>query len=777
MMCLLAIFTTMANPITESQAKVIASGFMASKNKPDATMRMVQKGPRLSTSEKAAYYVFNSSESGYVIVSGDDRCPSVLGYSDNGTFDSSQVPEAMQELLDSYAEQIKALDQGAKAVSLSAARPAIRPLLTCAWAQNTPYNTLLPYISGNHAVAGCVATAMAQVMYYYKWPARPTTTIPAYTTSSLNINMPALPIVDFQWNMMQDTYLTNDTASTAALAAAKLTLYCAQSVEANFMANGTSATTSRIPMMLANYFGYKSTAHSISRDNYSSEEWAEALYSELAAGRPVVYDGKKKTGAHAFICDGYDGNGMYHINWGWNGLSNGYFLLNVLNPDEQSIGGASGSYGYIYEQAAIVGIEPGTASGNGLEITTSNVLLNSYTTSRTGSSYNFTANVSGRFYNYTSQVYGLSCGWGLYQGETLKSVLYYANNSNLKPGSYLPLNSCALNFGKNITSGTYRIVPIYSEQNAGNWRPCIGADKNYIEVTINGNTCSYNAYGTAAERNYTVNQVTFEGTKHNGRPMDINVNLTNNGNSCNDLLHMFVNGTFSATGFVSLEKGQTGDVPYKFLPTSAGTYTITFSFNEDGSDPIASRSLTITEMPAANLSGQITVLNVTNASTRIITDNMFRVKVAVTNNGATTYNEEISASLYKQTHGNYSTPVQGKSQAIVIAPGETKTLEFEFDNVTDGWKYIVRTYYYSSGTQVTLKNTSTYTIIFPEEPEFIPGDVNNDGCLSIADVTTLIDYLLGSNIAINMQAADLNNDSSISIADVTALIDMLLSSN
>jgi len=779
MMCLLAIFTTMANPITESQARTIASRFMAGKAMPSATLRMAHRGPSLNaqaTTADAAYYVFNNSGNGYVIVAGDDRAPAVLGYSDKGSFDAGMVPEAMQELLDSYAEQITALNQGYKTERLMASRPAISPLLTGTWSQNNPYNILLPIVNGKHAVAGCVATAMAQIMYYHKWPARPTTAIPAYTTSSLSLYMPELPVVDFEWNLMQDMYQTDDTTSAEALAAARLTLYCAQSVEMDYKVNTSGATSTRIPMMLTNYFDYKPSTHSISRANYTSQEWADLLYSELAAGRPLIYSGSKKTGGHAFICDGYDGNGMYHINWGWNGQSNGYFLLNVLNPDVQGTGSASGTYGYILSQAAIVGIEPGHEGSSTFEVTATNVALNSYSTSRSSTSSNFTAVVTSRYCNYTSQVMAVSIGWGLYQGETLKSVLYETYSSSVRPGFHLNLNSKTVNFGKDITSGTYRIVPIYSELNAGNWRPCIGTDKNYIEVTIADNTCTYKGYGTLADRDYTVNDITFDGKMHNGRPIDIAVNMTNNGESHGELLSMFADGAFVSAGYVGLEPGETGDIPFKYMPETAGDKVLTWSWNDDGSDPIASRTVTITAMPEASLSATVSILNVTNASSKIITDNKFSVVLTITNNGTTTYDEDISVKLFKQTHGTSGNNVQGKNQAIVLPPGQTTTLQFDMDNVSDGWKYFIKSYYYSSGEQISLKGTSTYTIIFPDEPEVILGDVDNDGTVGINDVTMLIDYLLGGSGDINTQAADIDADNSISINDVTNLIDMLLRS-
>ena len=766
--------TAWAESINESQARKIAADFMTRHAMPTPTLKMAAKSPRLSAgADKADYYVFNASR-GFVIVTGDDRTPAVLGYSDKGTFDTHDVPEPMQYLLESYAAQIAALDEGAEVAQPLRSRDAINPLVPSSWSQNAPYYVLTPMINGKHAPVGCVATAMAQVMYYWKWPARPTTTIPAYTTTTNSIYMPALEPVDFGWDVMQDTYLNSDSTSAAGLAAATLSLYCGQALEMNYKSSGSGANTPRLPWVMSTYFDYKASAHCLNRMNYTTQEWADAIYNELAAGRPVVYSGSKKTGGHSFICDGYDGNGLFHINWGWNGQSNGYFLLNVLNPDIQGTGSASGAYGYILDQAIVVGIEPGEGN-NEFAFTSTDVMLNDYTTTRTGTNYNFMATVTGRFRNYTSQVIAVSFGWGLYQGETLKKVLYETYSSSSSPGKYFTLTEKNLSFGSGITSGTYRIVPICSEYAAENWRPCIGADKNYIEVTINGNTCSFAGFGTAGDGDYTVNDITCEGLLHNGRPVDITVDITNNGNSQNELLYMLVNGTFTGAGYLGIETGESALVPYRFFPSSAGTYTLTFSLNEDGSDPIATRTLTISAMPEATLSATAEVLNITDDTNRIATSDKFSVKLTVTNIGTTTYNEEISMKLYKHIYDSSGSSIQAKGQIIMLEPGETTVLQFDMDNVVDGWRYFGSSYYYSDGESIPLAKTLFYTIIFPETPQTMQGDVNGDGLINISDATALTNYLLGSTVNPFIEAnADVSQDGIINITDLTSLINYLL---
>ena len=783
MMCLLAIATTWAAPVNENQARSIAVNFMANHSMPSTGLRMAHKTPMVTAAgaDKAAYYVFTGNQGGYVIVAGDDRAPAVLGYSDNGTFDSQDMPEAMQYLLEGYAAQIEALATYAKAAPQLTSAPAIRPLVNAAWSQNNPYNIMLPFItSTKHAYAGCVATAMAQVLYYWHWPASTTQPIPAYTstyktsTTTLTFEMPELPVTTFDWDLIQSTYQTTDTASEAALAAAKLTLYCAQAVEMNFKPSSSGATSGRIPNKLSTYFDYDAGAHFVNRENYNTQGWADVLYGELAAGRPVIYSGSKASGGHAFICDGYDGNGMFHINWGWNGLSNGYFLLNVLNPDEQGTGSADGPYGYIYSQSALLGLQPNNDGASVFELTATQMKLDSYTDTRTYTSDPFTAYVSGHFFNYTSNYISVRFGWGLFDGDVMIDRLYSTYGTNCTPGNYYNLENKRLSFGEDMTSGTYRIMPMYSEYGQDNWRPCVGADVNYIEVTIDGNQCHFTGYGSTGESNYVINDITMTGNMHNGRPVNIDLNMTNNGTSSNELLYMYADGTFFGTAYVGLEPGETGNIPYMYMSDTAGDHVLTWSWNEDGTDPIASRTITLNPMPAANLSATIKILDVTDTDNKIITSDKFSVELTITNNGQTTYDEDISAKLFKNTQNTSGTSVQGINKHLILAPGETTTMQFDMTNVIDGWKYFVKTYFYTEGTQTSLKGTSTYTIVFPAEPQFIRGDVNNDGAVNIADVTALIDYLLGSSSNVNELAADVNNDNAINIADVTALIDILL---
>lgn len=764
-----------ALPITESEAHFIASRFMAQKAMQPAHAQRSHQAPATAV---APYYVFKAQDScGYVIVAGDDRVPAILCYSLNSTIDPDDMPLAMREWLEGYQAQIEALDTDAACdvpLHLSG-RAAVAPLVPSRWNQGAPYNILLPMVSGKHASTGCVATAMAQIMYTHRWPQQPTTTIPAYTTTTNAIFMPSLAPTTFDWDDMKDIYYTDDTTSVAATAVATLMQYCAQSVKMNFLASSSGSLTARIPGAMASYFGYKPSARYVARENYSTEEWEEMLYNELAAGRPVAYGGNKKSGGHAFVCDGYDGNGMFHINWGWGSQSDGYFLLNVLNPSSQGIGSVSGAYGYIYGQGMGIGLEPGTDGDPTTTLTYRDLTVNSSSLTRTSSSYSFSVTVSGKYHNYTTQTGDFNLGWGLYKDGELMTRLYSSYTKGLAPAGSISTNSRTLSFGSGITSGTYRIVPICAVYNSGNWVPCLGSDVNYIEVTLAEKRCTLVGHGTAGTPDYVVNDVEFVGTLHPGKAVNVTANLTNNGITRGDRVYLFVDGEFTSAGMADMLPGETGDVVFRFVPTEAGSKRITFSLNDDGTSPIATRTLVITAMPEATLEVTAQVLNITDSVSRVVTSDHFGVQATITNTGTTTYNEDFSFRCYRVTYGNYGTSIQTQSRPLLLAPGETTTLTFECDNVMDDFKYFAWLYYYSEGELIQARGTGIYTLRLPTEPEFITGDVNGDGIVDVTDINLMVNLILGKEQDQTYSLrADLNGDGTVDVADVNLVVNIIL---
>lgn len=734
LLCLAVLNTAWAATISERQARAIAIDFMAARSMPTAGLKTTHKAPMLDElavpTGKIAYYVFNAAQpgKGFVIVAADDRVPAILGYSDSGSFETQDLPPAMQEWLDGYALQVEAIARGAAPELRFGTRTAIEPMLPVNWGQGLPYNVLLPHIKGSsndHAYVGCVAVAMAQIMGYWQYPPRPTQTIPKYTSnigSSYSVVMPALAPIDFDWDQMHVTYYTNDSTSEAALAVANLMLYSTTSVRSNFGLTSTSSYTSNIPEKLITYFGYKNSAHFLRRSEFATQAWEDTIYNELAAGRPVVYGGNKKSSGHAFVCDGYDGDGRFHINWGWAGKSNGYFLLSLLNPSDEGIGSAAGAYGYVYNQGIGIGIEPDDGTSGTASLSFEDLTYRSANTTRSAASSNFSLQVSGRFINNTNVSSRFRQGWGLYKDGELIEVLYTANSTSaLGNGQYLTVSNRTLNFGAGITSGTYRIMPIYAIYPGDDYRPCIGSDVNYIEVTFGGAySCTIKGYGTAGTTTrYTANSCTTEGTHNHGKPVTVNLNLTNTGTSTNDLIYMFVDGTFTGMGLANIAPGESGDLVYRFTPSTASTKTLTFSLNDTGTSPFYTHQVTINTMPAASLDVSYSIQGIIDEVNRIIVADSYSIVVDVTNTGTAPYNEDFSARLYRVNNENTATGTEllSMTQPLQLAPGESKTLRFDFDHdLIDGWKYFCYLYYYSAGETVS-KGTRWYQLFFPDEQE------------------------------------------------------------
>ena len=353
-----------AGKVTVDQALRTASSFMSGKTFKIAVCS--RKQVSLHRTKETPFYVFNATDGGFVVVSGDDRTREILGYSLTGSLDMDSLPANLQWWLDEYARQISALGTSTVAVNTSrvlSAASAISPLIDTKWDQGAPYNNMCPdgngkdyyesgYDAGNRCLTGCVATAMAQVMCYWKWP-KSSTALGAYIAK--NFEVKSLPSTTFKWDLMKDSYGNSETGE-AVDAVAELMRYCGQAAMTDYMTYQSGAYL--FQEVMSGAFSYSRNMRNIYRDQYNLDEWENIIYRELAEGRPVIYNGYSTNGGHEFIVDGYDTNGLFHINWGWGGSYDDYFLLSVADPYMPSVDGNSSSGGYRYNQFALVGIKP-----------------------------------------------------------------------------------------------------------------------------------------------------------------------------------------------------------------------------------------------------------------------------------------------------------------------------------------------------------------------------------------------------------------------------------
>ena len=475
MTLLFALFCTTgiwAEEVTTEQALEQALEFLTSQETTSGRQRHVQGvTPQLTLVSKiSGLYVFNvEKDGGFVVVSNDDRTIPVLGFSEGSSFDPNNIPDNMRAWLQGYADEIAWLQEhgtntaGPKKVRGkvgSHSTTAVAPLCTSTWNQGTPYNNLCPtyndswYGSGKCAT-GCVATAMAQVMYYHKWPAQSTKVIPAYTTYSYGMNLSSLPIASFDWTNMKNSYSGSYT-STQATAVATLMKYCGYSVQMDY-GPSSGAYTEDVAIALREYFDYNPyTTRFVSRSTYTYANWTDLIYHEVSHKRPVCYGGMSDGGGHEFVCDGYKfeaGTDFFHINWGWGGLSDNYFVLSALDPDQQGIGGSSSTDGFHYGQDAVIGIQKSTASGTIADVSqnANNLTLNSITLSDTAVEPNTSVNVTFNVTNNSTDPYDGDIWLCLREGEDdylieCESVVISAGATQNVTISFTPTETGTYNF-------------------------------------------------------------------------------------------------------------------------------------------------------------------------------------------------------------------------------------------------------------------------------------------------------------------------------------------
>ena len=350
------------SPIDWTKAESMATQFAQSEVSQAGNVqwqRVARRG--ISTSDgNAPLYILNRANGhGFVIVAGDDAAEPILGYSTEGSFSYDDMPDNLRYWLELNELYVKACaSRQGVARQTSQGTPVVAPLLDdILWGQGSPYNDMCPtYGSGTHYYVGCVATAATQIMRYHSYPEHgvgsKTITVDGQSVTANFGN------TTYDWNNMLPTYDGVNYTAVQGNAVATIAAHFGVAVNMEYQQNGSGAHSMDVPHALREYFAYDQAVTMRKRDYYSSSEWLQFIKAELDAGRPVYYAASSDVGSsgHAFVCDGYDTEDFVHINWGWYGTSNGYFLVSHLDPDDLGIGGGTG--GYNVDQEIITGIQP-----------------------------------------------------------------------------------------------------------------------------------------------------------------------------------------------------------------------------------------------------------------------------------------------------------------------------------------------------------------------------------------------------------------------------------
>lgn len=572
--------------------------------------------------DAAYYYVFSAGEGrGFTVVSGDDRLPAIIGYTEEGNYDADQLPENFVSFMESYqnfVDHASAVEL-AKAKSWRAtttAHESIAPLLTSKWNQGAPYNNMCPQYNGMTSVTGCVATAMAQVLYYHRFPLSLQEDIPAYTTWSLGIWVPTITAGEtYDWNNMQDVYTGSETNAQND-AVAKLMLHAGCSVEMDYTPGESGASLSAEAFV--KYFGMdKETTRTLWRWNHDIAEWDEILYKELEEERPIIYLGQSTGGGHAFDIDGYR-DGLYHVNWGWGGMCDGYFDITILNPDNTTGTGASSTQdGYSMDNYIILGIQP----DNGVVDEINNPLVSSNQDMILGEAQTMDGTVSGVIYvapgnnSLTDGVAYVGIGYKADDGSYVNTVdePFVLDAQDLSIGWYY--YNVLLSFSFQYEEGkAYELVLIESQDKV-NWKPCAGASLTALALQIQDNTI---IEGTGSALSAVATLDTENSGGYAGMANTINITVTNSGAKeyydyvtvyASDSDIMPYNYTYR-TGITAPADGST-TFNFAYTPATDGTYNF-WIFDRDGNQ-IGTSSIEFAPTTQPNLS--FVSITCSNAST------------------------------------------------------------------------------------------------------------------------------------------------------------------
>ena len=282
-----------------------------------------------ATATQQPYYVFNDDAGkGFVVVAGDDKMGKVLAYSKEASIDMANLNPEARYLFDSYRQMYEELGKNktltTRAGAATKAADAVQPLLKSKWGQDYPYSKLTQYVTG------CVATAVAQVMYYHKWPAQGKGQESYKVTFDNTVRSADFTKSHYDWdNMLPDYNRRNVTTKQEdAVALLMNDVGIATNMQYTDRASGTQSYMAE--RALRNYFDYD--ASMVTRANEGVDNFIEIVKKELRNGFPLYISGDSRSGGgHAWVCDGFDKEDMFHMNFGWNGQANGYYSLATLS--------------------------------------------------------------------------------------------------------------------------------------------------------------------------------------------------------------------------------------------------------------------------------------------------------------------------------------------------------------------------------------------------------------------------------------------------------------
>lgn len=778
----------LAAPLTPEQALRRVQGNSALKmpSKSGTSMKLsfsmqTQKG------EPAVYIFDRPASSGYLIVSADDTATPLLGYADSGSFDANNMPPQLEWWLSEYASQIDyASANGIKNTYAPIAnKKEIAPLVKTKWNQGTPYNNLCPSVNNVKCPSGCVATAMAQVMKFWNYPdvgtGRVTATLPSGGTGEGFINLAQKP---FDWNNMIDSYSGYDYTNEQGNAVATLMQAAGYAAKMNYAPGGSGALSINAAISLSKNFKYNPNIQYLQRLYFNASEWNEIVYNELAAGRPILYGGQSTSVGHEFVCDGYDGNGYFHFNWGWGGMSDGYFILDALNPNSVGTGGGAGG-GYNSRQDIIIGIQPSSVE--------TDVYLTQFgnlSASASGSNISLALNYNGNVGNWVNA--GISAV-KVRMGAEIVSV----DNPEIKPqyvrlfSNDIDIPALTLN-GYNISyqgikgnatvsipsilpNGKYKVTVCTQDANKTDapWTPVCTTNGayNFVYVTKNGSSCSvenFNETELSIVSAEPTTQVYYENACRFRLSVKNNSNLELSGGFY-PVLYDGNTPAFLGEGItMSLAPGESDNVEFVTTfellngvsaPTETKEYTLRFSKNASGSafynwsKPLSMGLLL--RAPSFNTSnycieGAPTREETINGQTRtafVVPDPSEIPFAATITNTGTFFGSPVYTLIFNSTLSGFNLTSLAMGPTAILNRGESATVtgSADFTEAEDGEAYAAALFYINGG-KLTQHNGSQILYFIVDSTASAVNDIESDNTTSDNEIYNLQGIPVGKDI-------------------------------
>ena len=741
-----------------------------------ASVQLVFSKARKNELSSNYYYIFNQANNqGFVIISGDDKTNEILGYSDENNFDPQNIPDNLKYWLSVYememddtnviAEQKTKDDISAESRvknSSSNLLAAVSPLLgDIKWNQGSPYNNLCPIIdstTNKRAVTGCVATGMAQVMKYHQWPVTGTGSN-TYTSSTYSLKLSLdFSQTTFDWANMTETYSSSSSSSSATEknAVATLMYNCGVAVNMDY-AESSGASSKTAAKVLISNFGYDSNIQYISRDYYTRAEWSTMLKEELSAARPVLYSGSTGSSGHYFVCDGYDNNDFFHFNWGWGGISDGYFRISALDPADQGIGGGVG--GYNNYQSITTGIQKPNSLSTPKYLLFANDTL-TYPTSSVARNASFIIKANYLFNkginNFTGKI-----GLALYDNND-NYISDIKVNSVTNLSSNYGWNNLSFNttIGSGVTNGNYKIYCVYKPNSELIWqivRTPVGTP-NYIQLNVTTSTLEFSS-PTNERPVLQLNSLTQTGNFYNNKLGRINANITNNGKEYNSLIKIKLQSTTDNNVYqivsskaINIAEGETRELNFNdSIKLVNGDYilSVLYSARNLPSDNNfvqlgTSIPVSVIEIPTGS---PILTLNskISFPDASKVNKNMAILTAQITNSGGP-YDKKLIAFIFPKTGGTSLTYIG--YQNVIFDQNETKNIIFQGAINLPLTEYLLAVYYQNSLNEWTkveplINSRLNFTLV--------------DNLTAISNIELIKDLVIFPNPATNHLTIQSNN--------------------